>query len=171
MKKAAKQSMKKIPNNINSELVNNIQIPMGKFNLRLKSILWQIFLVIGIVLIPIDMYSQGMSFFSGPGIIAWLTHAAICTVLITGMVRGLFKYEINEFGVKCFNLKGGTWFIEWDNFENIETKKFLWIKYISIQPTDNHDRFSILYTMEHYELFKALCYKLTKGKHELISHL
>ena len=169
--KAAKQPKNLFPTNIDGNIVKGIQIPVGKFKLRLLPIITPALLVIALILLPMDMNSQGSGFYTGKGIFAWLFHASIFSIIITGMIRGLFKYEVNEFGIKCFNLKGGTWFIEWDNFEIIEERKFLWLKYISIQPSDNYDRFAIIKGMEDYDLFKALCYKLSKNKQELIKHL
>lgn len=169
--KAVIMSKPRIPSNIDSELVNGIKLEFGKFNLRMSIVLIRTFIVIGAILFPFDFYNQGGLIFSMPGIIAWLTHTLLSTALIAGMIRGLFKYEVNEFGLKCHNYKGGTWFIAWDQFEEVKKKRFLGMEYTSIQPKDNYDTFSISNSIENYELFKALCYKINKGQHKLIEYL
>lgn len=171
MGKAAKRSMRDIPNNIDSALVKGIKIPFGIFHLRKWPIIWRTCVVCGLILLPIDLARLGEKLFTLPGVVAWIMHVSFLSPIIAGAILYGFKYEVNEFGVKCFNLKGGSWFVQWENFAEVKRKKFAGVRYISVSPSDNYDKFAISELMEHYDLFKALVYRINKGEHKLIEHL
>lgn len=174
MKQRVKNFKNTIPSQIDHDLVASIKILWGRFDIPLWVIYPRVFLVVAALLIPFELYHYGGELLTSARFLGFLFHALVCTFPISQMIHILFRIEVNEFGIKCYNRLGGTWFIEWDNFERVEPGRWFGVNIIRIKPTDNASTFSIPKRLRNYEMFKALCYRsATHGnkQHPLIVNL
>src|SRR5690606_26588492 len=160
-----KTSSNIVPEHIDQNLVESIKVLWGRFAIPFWVIYPRVFLVSAILLIAFELFWSGGNLLPSARFIGFLINAVICAFPISQVIHILFRIEVNEYGFKCYNRFGGTWFIEWDKIEKVEAGSYLGVNLIRIKPADNTTTFAIPKCLRDYEMFKALCYQSIKDKH------